>query len=245
MLLYKYYPCDENTFKSLASRGLWAHRATAMNDPFECMVDINIEYGDDEFEELRRYINESPTLSSNDHLKNIAASEENRVPVNEVLGKIRKHAISEYAFCALSEIPDNILMWSHYANGHSGIVVGIDFPDDASGHLHKVEYTESPRGLNLKEWADFVAESEQEGVTRMLSNISVKGKVWEYEREWRIWRKEPMYYHYEWNQVKEVYFGVGCSDETKRIVAKLFDEVDSDTVFHFMEAKYEPLRLGS
>jgi len=85
----------------------------------------------------------------------------------------------------LSEVPDSLLMWSHYAASHTGFVLGFNpnhpyfdqriSEEDEFRHLRRVVYRETrPRG----EMTRF------DGVDLFL----VKSGHWAYEREWRILR---------------------------------------------------------
>lgn len=88
------------------------------------------------------------------------------------------------AFC-LSEVPDSLLMWSHYAASHTGFVLAFDAKhahfheeksaDDEFRHLRRVIYREARPSAVL---TDF------EGIDVFL----VKSGHWAYEREWRIFR---------------------------------------------------------
>lgn len=86
------------------------------------------------------------------------------------------------AFC-LSEIPDNLLMWSHYATSHTGFVMEFDArheyfhaqrsSEDEFRHLRRVLYrdTRPSAALTALNGLDF---------------FLVKSSHWGYEREWRI-----------------------------------------------------------
>ncbi|MDB6021619.1 MAG: hypothetical protein JWQ04_1476 [Pedosphaera sp.] len=86
---------------------------------------------------------------------------------------------------SLSEVKDNLLMWSHYALGHEGFVLEFDESNvffggrqtnsDEIWGLHKVRYTEERPQTVI---ADF----------DMRAILMTKGKPWEYEREWRSLR---------------------------------------------------------
>ena len=76
-----------------------------------------------------------------------------------------------------------------------------------------------------------------------LEDISLKAKVWENEKEWRIWRNKPCYYHYQGENIKNIYFGVNASLETKAIVVKLASELNKDALYHFMEFNQDPIKL--
>lgn len=91
------------------------------------------------------------------------------------------------ALC-LSEVPDSLLMWSHYGASHSGFVLGFDAchphfhekkgPNDEFRHLRRVVYCEVRPSATLV---------ELDGVDIFL----VKSSHWSYEREWRIFRALP------------------------------------------------------
>ena len=88
------------------------------------------------------------------------------------------------AFC-LSEVPDSLLMWSHYGASHAGFVIAFDArhsyfheeksPNDELRHLRRVEYREARPSATLTEF---------DGTDVFL----VKSGHWSYEREWRIFR---------------------------------------------------------
>ncbi|MBC7703327.1 MAG: DUF2971 domain-containing protein [Rhodoferax sp.] len=88
------------------------------------------------------------------------------------------------AFC-LSEVPDSLLMWSHYAESHAGFLLAFDarhphFHEERSSkdefrHLRRVIYREARPSATLQDF---------EGVDVFL----VKSGHWAYEREWRIFR---------------------------------------------------------
>jgi hypothetical protein len=84
---------------------------------------------------------------------------------------------------SLSKSPDNILMWSHYANGHQGLCVQLKIE-----HLPNVEQVlygavyknDSPR---MTEFLDLKKRSDPEAETELL--FARKSKHWKYEQEWR------------------------------------------------------------
>lgn len=86
---------------------------------------------------------------------------------------------------SLTEKPDNLLMWSHYASAHEGYVIGFDSahpyfdqrksPEDEFRHLRKVQYRAARPTAPL---------ATLDGVDIFL----VKSVEWEYEHEWRIMR---------------------------------------------------------
>lgn len=87
-------------------------------------------------------------------------------------------------FC-LSELSDSLLMWSHYADNHRGLVVGFDSEhaffskrrseEDEFGFLRQVEYSRERPKVILADTSSSVW-------------FQTKSADWSYEREWRIVR---------------------------------------------------------
>lgn len=85
-------------------------------------------------------------------------------------------------FC-LTEKPDNLLMWAHYADSHQGFVVEFDgadsyfnqrrSEDDEFCHVRKVKYSDKRPTLSLSE-------------IESLDTFLTKSLDWEYEQEWRM-----------------------------------------------------------
>ena len=94
-------------------------------------------------------------------------------------------------FC-LSEVNDNPLMWSHYADSHKGVCIEYSTSgDDLFGHeLTPVRYAKSYPTLSTSDNADAVY---------CRNYLSTKSDHWEHESEWRIffdqlgvqWLKQP------------------------------------------------------
>lgn len=86
---------------------------------------------------------------------------------------------------SLTEKPNNLLMWAHYASNYEGYITGFDAThpyfkeqktiSDEFRHLRKVEYRQVRPSLPL---------IEMTGVEIFL----VKSMQWSYEQEWRILR---------------------------------------------------------
>lgn len=98
----------------------------------------------------------------------------------------------------LTEKPDNLLMWAHYAQNHQGFVIEFDdthsffgrpggFRAESSEWLHR-EMKDMCGHLQKVEYAD-----ERPAAKPLMSLTAVevfllKSREWEYEREWRMFR---------------------------------------------------------
>ncbi len=130
---------------------------------------------------------------------------------------------------SLSEVPDSLVMWSHYADQHRGIVIEFDgshstfncrpTPKSIVGYLGKVVYTEHrPTAL------------DQHNETSVLLT---KASDWYYEKEWQIFKslentkvtvcKQPFNIHLlemPANCIKRVIFGARISLQDVRDAVK-------------------------
>lgn len=86
---------------------------------------------------------------------------------------------------SLSEVPDSLLMWSHYAASHAGFVLEFDSrhpyfheqrtSNDDFRHLRRVLYRDTRPSLLLTSMS-------------AVELFQIKSSHWAYEREWRIIR---------------------------------------------------------
>src|SRR6266481_4035144 len=83
---------------------------------------------------------------------------------------------------SLTELNDNLLMWSHYSDSHTGICLELKF--QTSEELHSVRYSDvRPESF----FADFREKDRDEGRFRngIISTVTTKATNWAYEKEWR------------------------------------------------------------
>lgn len=170
----------ENEFKKSVIENLKKYNPNIELDPTSIPNNLFYFFAKQAFPEFsKHFINE---ISSTNYADN-------------VLDKIKNTFNTEYGILSLSEIPNDRLMWSHYADSHKGIVIEFDsnhsffnpLINERSriGKLKKVKYINNPIPFSLldptdlsEEYADFLIENF----------IYTKSKDWEYEKEWRIIR---------------------------------------------------------
>jgi hypothetical protein len=86
-------------------------------------------------------------------------------------------------FC---EDPQHLLMWSHYSDGHKGIVIGFDPSKLNLGPIEPVSYV--PRRVELDPpWR--TTDRDRTKAIRMKAIITSKSDLWKYEREYRVMLK--------------------------------------------------------
>jgi hypothetical protein len=105
-------------------------------------------------------------------------------------GEIRKHMGATKVLC-LTEAPDNLLMWAHYAAWNTGVVLrlrSLPEKDSMFGAAKPVRYTsEMPTLLNEDQIVALLSGSGSLMDGDLLEKlIYTKSAEWTYEREWRI-----------------------------------------------------------
>lgn len=237
MRLFKYYAPSEYSFKSLAVKGLWCHHAGNMNDPFDCLGLVNRKFTKKQICEFRKILLEN---GSDEHKKMLKLD---NIQLNKFINQNRSKSIESFAFCALSERQDINLMWSHYSRAHTGFVIELEFPElENNYHLQKIKYHSLMPEFNLTKFAHFLT-GDDNLMNYMIQDISIKSIDWNYEREWRIWRRNPSYYYYKPEHLKAIYFGVNADADTKKTVLELTSYLPENSQIYEMEFNENPIKL--
>ena len=163
----------------------------ASNDFFQKYMDKHLdELIEDQLTEIPDEIkNTMPQLQLREYLRSCVRS--NETLFNHLLEGARENVSiklfeksNEFiGVLSLTQKPDNLLMWSHYADSHRGYCLGFDSnhpffnrkrsENDEFYHLRKVKYLETrPSKLMV----------DMDGTDMFL----LKSDVWDYEKEWRM-----------------------------------------------------------
>lgn len=206
--LYTYMPVDlldERVRPVFEECKLWFSSPAYFNDPFDCKIYPKVPSD----EELAKYL---------------ALNAENATPqdYNVILdgirrspGDIHKRAIDDImnksGVKCFTPNNANILMWSHYTNSHKGICLEFDTLVDPEFFVYPINvvYSESYPEL------DFTNKLFTTEVLR------TKSKVWEYEDEVRIYKRESGYHNFNPNSLKSVIFGCNTPDDKQSQIIEL------------------------
>jgi len=245
MILYKYYPSATNSFKSIINAGLWCDKYLSMNDPFESLALIKREYSKDQIEQFKNLAKKSGIK------ENIQLSEFGDEVIGEYMNSIRKEFLENgYFFASLSETYDNILLWSHYCQSHTGFVFAIEV-DENDSHVQKVRYRNNLPDFDV-EWYFSIKEEDLDdnedqidsnAVDYFLKDFAIKSEHWSYENEWRVCRMKRGYKRYETDKVKGIYFGINCDPEIEKVVLFLSVGIIDDVPVYKMELTKSPIGM--
>lgn len=116
--------------------------------------------------------------------------------------------LSRTKICCLSSTLKEVRLWSHYADGHKGIAIEIDFPNELPS-VHEVTYVNELREYERT----FLTEPTSEEI------LSFKTWHWEYEKEYRIIQEEESFSIA--GRISAIYAGIRTSDNHLALLKKL------------------------
>lgn len=101
-----------------------------------------------------------------------------------------RHMSTSKVLC-LTELPDNTLLWAHYADSHRGAVLqfrSVDGLDSPWTEARPIDYVQRiPPLIDEEMLADLISGRATIDVQKVIRRIVyTKSSEWAYEREWRI-----------------------------------------------------------
>jgi hypothetical protein len=197
-ILYKYISWEKEHHREILKENkIYFCSPSKFNDPFDCKIPYRFDKRTDAEWRLvfRQHLKRDYPLwedwKINKFIKDV--DKEKNYRKEEVLASERelenKYANSHGIFC-LSSNPLNILMWSHYADGHKGICIGFDyslldasfkvFADNNQKYIpliYKVKYPDK--------YPILIPPPDIQDISYMNEKFINKARDWEYEQEYR------------------------------------------------------------
>lgn len=183
--LYRYMKVDEYLEKLIVSHEIGFASPSTFNDPFDCKIHLSW----DKFKTTERsYIEKILNLADppfsqdekNFHLDKMLRSEGEFEKYMHRAQSLFRGGVNDFSVLCLSEEPNNILLWSHYATKHQGVCVRFLNPGKLFNEvLLKVDYSQDVSLI------DFLAPKETY-VAAYIKALRTKAEQWAYEHEWRV-----------------------------------------------------------
>lgn len=202
---FKYKTLSDLTVQSLKENYIWVAEISALNDPFECSIQIDNDkclrlfYASDAFKKSFESITtkklttkeiELLTTSKNPHedyikickIKDISynlTSEEQLKKVQKRWSKIVEEINKNLKICSFSLKNNSLLLWSHYSDKHKGICIEYDFINDnfIRPYIQPIIYRNKVHKIDL---------FEECTTMQMIGSSLIKSEEWRYEQEWRL-----------------------------------------------------------
>lgn len=167
--IYKYMSLDG--FIEMTTQGaLYFATPITYNDPFDTKINISCAAS---LEEKVSFGHKEGF--SDERIKVLSELPESEL--NEECALNYHKQLSEFRICCFSQLFDNILMWSHYADMHKGVCVGFDTTkDELFNDSTIISYEDQVPIYNI-------ITDTFEDIRRAIYTKSID---WEYEKEIRI-----------------------------------------------------------
>jgi len=159
---------------------------------------------------------------------------------------------SEIGVLSLTERPDNLLMWSHYADHHRGFLLEFDpahpffhqrqTDDDEFHHLRKVRYAAGRPSTLIDSFVN-------------AETLLTKSPQWRYEREWRMLVHFPRFAHCLIRKgARKLHLvsiphgcitGVICGARMSEAGKAKLEQIAADSCYSHLKFRYAELDTGS
>lgn len=131
---------------------------------------------------------------------------------------INKNIAERYGICCLTTKNNNLLMWAHYANSHSGICIGFN-----TELLYKSKLIILK--VNYSDFFPTIPLFEDDGLG-ISSLTTTKSKHWEYEDEYRISKHfaPKTSIKLQDNTISEIIFGCNIDYQSRKQIIAIVKE---------------------
>jgi hypothetical protein len=156
---------------------------------------------------------------------------------SEVNERYIHDVMCNYRVFCVSKIPDQLLMWAHYADEHKGAVIKLSMPENPLGcwRFKEVTYSdEFPIHCTTDQWVDNMLglwrPNPEETAEKLLFT---KSDHWQYECEWRdITKLETLdnfrdgehCFEIEKERILAVYFGLEMKNKDREEIMEIRKE---------------------
>lgn len=183
----------------------------SLNDPYDCALFLGEDY---------------PSLNSLGNIpeKQKKVAQQVMVKGIDYLNGETECFRKKFNVSCFTEHVNSLCMWSHYADSHKGFCVEYGFEMLLSKFDQLLSFMFLPvcyenKFLPINECAK-AEYSDDESVSKILGNLVIKAKEWQYEKEWRIICIKPnQYLNYNNNVIgvkpSAVYLGCKSQNELK------------------------------
>ena len=219
--LYKYRSMNSPGLERIFSNNeIFLSDPTSFNDPFDCkpfLITHSSEFKRKEFYESlvrHRFPNATKKEVQLEVRKNPRFSElEQRQHLEELYNSFLKL----FGLYCLTEVPDDILMWSHYSDSHRGICLQFRADEELTlfWEAFKVTYQADYPVVNIMDMGNW---------EQFFNALATKSMHWVYEQERRVIKTEdeggPGVYKFSPELLTGVILGVYLSESDKKLINK-------------------------
>lgn len=217
-MLYKYVGNDNEDklieyLDAFVEKGtIYSSRPLDFNDPAELKVILDFEA---EFEVIKQRFHKDQPHKSEEEFNNWYNS------FNEdaewwISYHTRQSSLVNDGIVCLTRDHDNFLMWSHYANSHTGFCIG--FEDNFTESIEDRGVEGDVKYVNSFPRFNYYTDTEEDYLKAVYLH---KGEPWAYEKEYRVVTKSHGVKQFDKSFIKEVTLGCRASTRLQDYACKL------------------------
>ncbi len=217
--LYKYKDCNVNHLRNLiVDSCFYMSSRHQLNDPFDVRSDLEfVDGGIDRMAYLDRLFKEHKVRYK--QRLEISKRLNSPIAIELEIRRLLNISIDSSGFHSFATSPRNLLMWSHYAQSHSGVCLMYETAKDLDTFVKAlpVEYSRS---------YPVVQYSDRMGRDLITKAFLTKAKEWEYENERRIFEKDRagQYMSYAPKALVGLILGARISNSDEAMIRNLLNE---------------------
>ncbi len=239
--LYKYQSFNFRSINNLKNAQIFFSRPKDFNDPFDCsLIAESFKYNDKDIINFYNHSNSSESFFQQKitpkpnmtvkSIENVPDGFKNMVDkgLKEFAQEKDHQNLYNKGCCCFSELKNNLLMWSHYTDGHKGFCLEFDTSFKPFDKALKVKYSAFFPKINP---IDIVIQRKTFD-SRILVPLLTKFTCWNYEKEWRIFHHESRkLYKYEAEAIKAAYFGVAAKNPDIKTICLILQNQNPNVRF--------------
>lgn len=215
--IYKYRSDSDFTLDELFHSYIFFSGRDHLNDPFDCFPALL--KSNPKSDNVRRFIVNELTQSfpmlKGKHFQEIVQNTINGLTsgdsylrhVNSLIDQLS----NQIGISCFTTLPDNLMMWSHYANFHRGVCLKFDISRDSLffDDISEVKYTDKfkPKEVDLERGKE---------VENFRNLFLTKSEAWKSEKELRLIRVKSGKYPIKPNALVAIIFGIKITDKFRR-----------------------------
>jgi hypothetical protein len=218
--LYKYEQVNLQTLRNLKNQTIYLGAPRNFNDPYDCAIGAPLSDLTDQG--LERLLEGRRVNAPNDTLKTMFKD-----GAVKTIQELTERFLNERGVSCFTENPDNLLMWSHYADGGRGMCLAFSTAEKLFEKARKVTYSSSIPSLDLE---SILCDKQYDPLIELYRT---KSSHWSYEKEWRvIHEKAGTCWTYESSSLEAVYFGPSVPDDLLQIALVMLMGQNSTVRFY-------------
>lgn len=203
--LHRYEQINLQTLRNLKGQVVYLGAPRNFNDPYDCAIGAPLTDLSDEA--LQNILQGQRVNAPDSVLKDMFKD-----AATKVIQEITERFLNERGVACFTESPDNLLMWSHYADGGRGMCLAFSSAERLFERARKVIYSDEIPRLDLD---GMLCNKEYEAVIELYRT---KSSHWAYENEWRVIHEQAgTSWIYESSSLEAVYFGPNAPEDLVEI----------------------------